>query len=447
MEELKISISGVRGLVQNGLTPEVTLDFARAFGTYVKSGTVVVARDTRPTGGLLKDSIFRGLLETGCSVIDIGIAPTPTLLLMVKELGADGGIIITASHNPAGWNGLKFVSSEGIFLTARQVTKLLDIWRQKKFRLTSCATGKNPATISSEEVFRRHINRVLNYVRREVIRRHHFVVVLDSCNGAGSAITPQLLDELGCQTILINNKLTGVFPHNPEPIPENLKELRRVVIAENADIGFAQDPDADRLAIVSEKGECIGEEYTLALATQFVLKKTPGVVVTNLSTTKAIDDLARQYKSPVIRTRIGEINVVEVMKRNETVIGGEGNGGVIIPQINYGRDSLAGIAVVLQHLAESKMSLSKLVGTLPQYKMVKTKIEYLQKKVEKLLDKIKTKYKNRPINQEDGLKIDMGDSWVHIRPSNTEPVIRIIAEAASEEKARELCEAIERLAN
>ncbi|MFH1238804.1 MAG: phosphoglucosamine mutase [bacterium] len=446
MDDLKISVSGVRGLVKDGLTPEVTLDFARAFGSYVKGGKVVVARDTRPTGGLLKDSVFSGLLQTGCSVIDIGIAPTPTLLLMVKEFGAVGGIIITASHNPAGWNGLKFVSSDGIFLTAHQVTKLLDIWRQKKFRSVASVSVTRPQTLNCQDVYQRHINKVLSYIRAEVIRQRHFTVVLDSCNGAGSIITPMLLGELGCRTVLINNQLTGAFPHNPEPLPENLTELCRVVKGEKADIGFAQDPDADRLAIVSEKGECIGEEYTLALAARFVLKKTPGVVVTNLSTTKTIDDLAARYKSSVIRTRIGEINVVEVMKRNNTVIGGEGNGGVIIPAINYGRDSLAGIGVILQHLGESKMPLSKLVATLPQYKMVKTKLDYPQRKIEKLLGKIKDKYKDWPLNQEDGIKIDLGDSWVHIRPSNTEPVVRIIAEAKTEKKAMQLCGAIRKLA-
>ncbi len=445
MDKLKISISGVRGIVGETLTLEVVIDFARAFGTYVKSGRVVVARDTRPSGKELKESIVSGLLDAGCEIIDIGIAPTPTTLLMVKELGAAGGIIITASHNPSMWNGLKFVSASGIFLTKPEVEEFLDIWRKKSFTVVSEKKQNNIEKIDSQDVARRHIDKIIKHINTDVIRRKQFTVVLDSCNGAGSVITPMLLEELGCKVIEINTEPDGLFPHTPEPVPENLKQLCDVIRTKGADIGFAQDPDADRLAIVSEKGECIGEEYTLALATQFVLKKKRGVVVTNLSTTKAIDDIAGQFNCEVIRTRIGEINVVEKMKEYNAVVGGEGNGGVIIPEIIYGRDSLCGIAVILQHLAESGLTISKLTSTIPQYKMVKRKIEYPLDKVDTLLEKIKDEYKENPINSEDGVKIDLGDSWVHIRPSNTEPVVRIIAEAPTQQRAEQLCEDIKKL--
>ena len=445
MDKLKISISGVRGIVGETLTLEVVIDFARAFGTYVKSGRVVVARDTRPSGKELKESIVSGLLDAGCEIIDIGIAPTPTTLLMVKELGAAGGIIITASHNPSMWNGLKFVSASGIFLTKPEVEEFLDIWRKKSFTVVSEKKQNNIEKIDSQDVARRHIDKIIKHINTDVIRRKQFTVALDSCNGAGSVITPMLLEELGCKVIEINTEPDGLFPHTPEPVPENLKQLCDVIRTKGADIGFAQDPDADRLAIVSEKGECIGEEYTLALATQFVLKKKRGVVVTNLSTTKAIDDIAGQFNCEVIRTRIGEINVVEKMKEYNAVVGGEGNGGVIIPEIIYGRDSLCGIAVILQHLAESGLTISKLTSTIPQYKMVKRKIEYPFDKIDTLLEKIKDEYKENPINSEDGVKIDLGDSWVHIRPSNTEPVVRIIAEAPTQQRAEQLCEDIKKL--
>lgn len=445
MDKLKISISGVRGIVGETLTPEVVLDFARAFGTYIKSGRIVVARDTRPSGEEFKESIICGLLEAGCEIIDIGIAPTPTALLMVKELNAAGGIIITASHNPSRWNGLKFISSCGIFLKKAQVEEFLDIWRRKKFILITKDKKTDIERIDIQDVARRHIDKIISYVNPDIIRTKQFTVALDSCNGAGAIITPKLLEELGCKVIRINTESDGLFPHVPEPVPENLKQLCDVIRTKGADIGFAQDPDADRLAIVSEKGECIGEEYTLALACQFVLKKKRGVVVTNLSTTKAIDDIAMQFNSKVIRTKIGEINVVEKMKENNAVVGGEGNGGVIIPEVIYGRDSLCGIAVILEHLAESGLTISDLTATIPEYKMVKTKLEYPFDKVSELLEKIKDKYKGSPINSEDGVKINLGDSWVHIRPSNTEPVVRIIAEAKTRQEAEQLCESVKKL--
>ncbi len=440
METLKVTVSGVRGIIGDSLTPEVALSFARAFGTYIKGGKVVVARDTRPSGEQLKQSICLGLLNTGCEIIDVGIATTPTLLLMIKQLAANGGVVITASHNPAQWNGLKFASSEGTFLKGQEVEEFLNIWRQKEFNLVNKDNLQYKESIDCKDAARRHIDKILNYINAEVIRKRKFTVALDSCNGAGSVITPMLLKELDCNVILINTEPNGLFPHNPEPIAENLKELCNIVKTKKAEIGFAQDADADRLAIVSEKGECIGEEYTLALAVQFVLKKKSGIVVTNLSTTKAVDDIAQQYNSSVIRTKIGEINVVTEMKSNNAIIGGEGNGGVIVPEIVYGRDSLAGIGMILQHLAETKLSISQLVATIPQYKMVKKKLEYPENKINMFLEKVKDKYKDESINLEDGIKINFEDSWVHIRPSNTEPIIRVIAEAKTLEEAEELCE-------
>jgi len=436
---LKISISGVRGIANQSLTPEICLNFAKAFGTYLKGGKVVVGTDTRSSSEFIKGIVLSGLISCGVRVIDLGVVPTPTVGLMVGELKADGGLVVTASHNPPEWNGLKFIREDGIFLNQSQAEKLIAIYQDRKF---SEAPGGSVKHFSrAAEV---HVSRVLKSVRAPLIRRRKFKVVYDACNGAGSLITKLLLTKLGCKVVAINADPKRPFPHGAEPNPQNLSQLAEAVKAEKADLGFAQDPDADRLALVTEQGVAISEEYTLALCTRHVLSKPGGgrkIAVINLSTSKMTEDIAKSLGAVVLRTKVGEVNVAEEIKREGARIGGEGNGGVIYPKIGYMRDSLSGIALILEALAASDQSLSQIIDQLPRYFMYKTKIECLsQKAAEDLLERSQEIFKAQTLDLTDGLKVYLPEGSLHIRGSNTEPIVRIIAEAKSEETARRLAE-------
>ncbi len=447
---LKISISGVRGTVPDSLTPEVCLDFAKAFGTYLvespkykvlnASPTIIIGTDPRATSEFIKGIIISGILSTGCQIIDIGICPTPTVGIMVRQLKADGGIIITASHNPLPYNGLKFVREDGIFLNEKQALKLIDIYSNKTFVKSS--SGKLTSNTNAIDI---HIKKILDIFKPNGIRRKKFKVVVDACNGAGSEAALRLLEKYGCNIIAANCDLSLPFPHPPEPIPENLKQLCQIVAEEKADVGFAFDADADRLAIVSEKGLPIGEELTLALCAKHILDKNhtmspkKKIVITNLSTTKAIDDIVRSQQGTVIRTKIGEVHVAEELVKMHGLIGGEGNGGVIFPQIGYNRDSLLGVAIILQLMKTSGKTISELVAEIPTYVMVKTKFDCpSQDETELFLERIKDKFKRKDLILTDGVKVMLPEGWVHVRASNTEPVIRVIAEAKTQESAKAL---------
>jgi phosphomannomutase len=430
---LKISISGVRGIVGDTLTPQIIVRFAQAFGTFIKSGKVVIGRDTRPSGEMVKHAVISGLLSTGCEIIDLGIVPVPTLQLMVRKLNADGGIMITASHNPIEWNALKFVNSYGTFLTQSQIEHLINIYHHSSFSLVPSTEYKNITEDNS--AYDTHISEILSSVNVEQIKQKKFKVVLDSCNGAGSIITVKLLKELGCEVIPINTDITKIFPRNPEPIPENLVQLCEVVKKEHAVVGFAQDADADRLAIVSEEGEAIGEEYTLAFAVKNVLLKSKNVsnssVVINLSTSKMIEDICKEYNAKCYRTKVGEINVVEKIIKLNAIIGGEGNGGVIYPKVNLCRDSLCGIALILELMASTNLSISELTEKIPRYFMTKTKISLPSDKIMMVLNYFRKKFSDHECNFEDGLRVVLPEGWIHLRPSNTEPIIRIVVETIS----------------
>src|SRR5574341_235068 len=433
---LIFSISGLREIVGEGLTPELVVRYASAYG-YLSKGKIVVGRDTRNTGEMIKNLVISSLVSVGCEVVDIGICPTPTVELAVLDLTAQGGIAITASHNPIEWNALKFVNSEGMFITEQQKNKIDKLTKNQNIEFASWdKIGK-----VSKDSFQieKHINKILNLnlVNAEKIREKRFKVVIDCVNGAGSFASPVLLEKLGCEVIKINCQNTGTFPHPPEPVPSTLSQLCDTVQQYQADIGFANDPDADRLAIVSEKGEAIGEEYTLALATKYVLSKKKGPVVVNLSTTKMIDDVAKMYNSPVHRTKVGEANVGLKLKQIKGVIGGEGNGGVILPQLHYGRDALIGIALILSYLAESSLTVSQVIKQIPQYHIVK-KTFPINQNFDKLLQKFKAKHRRNSINAQDGLRIEFPESWLHIRKSNTEPIARVISEAKDKKVAEEL---------
>ncbi len=444
MDSLMIGVSGVRGVIGRSLTPELVTRFSMAFGTYMKGGTVVVGRDTRKSGAMVKHSVFAGLMASGCSIIDAGVATTPSCSLSIVDSKADGGIVISGSHNPAEWNALKFFKNTGICLNDAEAAELLDIYYQGNFRGVAHDQLKPERT--DNEAGERHLNRVLAVTNGEVIHARPPRVVLDSCNGAGSLITPKLLEALGCELIKIHCDPNEPFPHNPEPIFIHLGDLCEKVVEVQADVGFAQDADADRMAIVDENGHFIGEEYSLALATAAVLPKRPGKVVVNFSTSRMSEDIARRFDCEIIRTKVGEVNVAERMMAEGAVIGGEGNGGVIDPRVHYGRDSLSGIALVLQYMAESGKKTSELVADIPHYHMKKTKIACTRDVALELVHRTCEEYADERINTTDGVRIDWDDAWVHIRPSATEPAVRIIAEAQTAERVNELCETFTRKA-
>ncbi len=435
-QSLKIGISGVRGIVGDSLTPQLLVSFAEAFASYVRGGKVLVATDTRTSKDMVKNAVFSGLLSGGCEPVDLGICPVPTILVRTKYLGASGGIAITASHNPAEWNALKFVNKDGLFLNANQAEELLDVYHQREFFKCTNAEIKTIKTDDGAILF--HMEKVLSRIDAAAIRRRRFKVAVDCCNGAASLMTPVFLKRLGCRVIPINIEPNGIFPHDPEPIPKNLVQISRLIKSKKADIGFVQDADADRLAVVDEKGRPVGEEYTLVMAVDHLLGKKKGIVVTNLSATRAINDVAEGYGCKVIRTKIGEINVVESIMNRDAVIGGEGNGGVIWPAVHPCRDSFSGMGIILEHLAGTKDPVSKIISRLPDYHMVKGKMYCETAKAHLVVGKFRDLYKKDKPVLLDGVKIDREDHWVHVRPSNTEPIIRVIVEAKTKKLAEKV---------
>jgi phosphomannomutase len=433
------SVSGIRGIVGETITPSLINQVGSAFAEFCGRGTVVIGRDSRPTGSAIEKGLESSLLLSGCAVVNIGIVPTPTVQIMVEHLKAAGGIVISASHNPIEWNAFKLIGGNGSFLTAGEIERFFSLMEgQFSYRAWN-GIGTVTRDDGAGDI---HIDRVLSVINAGLIRQKKFRVALDSVNGAGSVITQKLLRELGCEVAPIHCDMTGVFPRGAEPVPEHLSDLSKKVIASKADIGFAQDPDADRLAIVDERGRPIGEESTLTLVTEHQLAKKTGRVVINLSTTKAIDDVARKYGASVVRTRVGEINVVEEMMLRGARIGGEGNGGVISPEVHLGRDSLVGIGYVLEMMAERSKSVSDLADGLPRYFMKKGSVKLAGKGIDaSLLPRLKREYKEQGISDIDGLRIefsshpDFEGGWVHLRPSNTEPIFRIIAEGKDPKQA------------
>lgn len=443
-KDLMIGISGVRGVVGEGLTPDILVKYSAAFGSLCKSHSqdtlpkVVLGRDSRISGEMCRFAVFSGLLATGCKVIDIGICPTPTAQIAVEGLVADGGIVITASHNPIQWNALKFIASDGTFLSQREAEKLFDL--VKKDKIVYPSWGQLGKVRYDSSWIQKHVQKIfkLRYMDVKRVKSKKLKVVLDCCNGAGGTASPDLLKALGCRVIELNCNPDGKFAHNPEPRPENLVSLCRAVKRNKADIGFANDPDVDRLAIVSDRGTPLSEEATLALVTRFILSKKPkSKVVTNVSTSRMIDDIAKEFGSKVYRTKVGEAHVVTKLKAAKGIIGGEGNGGVILPELHYGRDALVGMALILEYLSESEKSITDLALELPRYFMIKIRGR-LKKNFERNLSKLKRKYAKEKTALIDGVKISLEDSWIHVRKSNTEPIFRIIAEAKSKKRAKEL---------
>ncbi len=437
---LKISISGVRGIVGDSLTPELLTRFSQAFGTYLGSGAIVVGRDTRTSGEMVRQAVVAGLMSAGCRIVDAGICPTSTVQFLVRRLRAAGGIAITASHNPPEWNALKFVGPDALFLSAARGRELLDIYYQGDYtKVRSPRVRKVEAMPGALDL---HVAAVVEALGALASGDQRVRVVLDACNGAGSIVGPRLLEALGAEVIGINTTPDGRFARSAEPTPENLAALCAAVREHRADVGFAQDMDADRLAIVSERGVAVGEERTLLLAVEQVLAKTLGAVVANLATTHALELVAGRFGCAVYRTKVGEANVTEGMLRYKAVIGGEGNGGVIYPAINFARDSLVGMGLVLHRLAASGRTVSELVAALPPREMVKIQFPCPSQRLAELVRRARHHYADFPLDLRDGVKVTQPGGWFILRGSNTEPVVRVVAEAADEASARALAERV-----
>jgi phosphomannomutase len=431
---LKISISGVRGVIGDSLTPAMLARFAQAFGTYIGAGTVVIGRDPRTSGEMVKQAVIAGLLSSGVRVVDIGMCPVPTIQLFVRQHQAQGGIAITASHNPPEWNALKFIGPAGLFLGAGQAREMLDIYHQGEYTKMRGADIRTMEEVSGATDL--HLKAILDTLGPIPKGERPLRVVLDSCNGAGSIAGPKLLEALGAEVISINVTPNGTFPRGAEPLPENLGDLCAAVKEHHADIGFAQDMDADRLAIVSEQGIPIGEDYTLVLATAYVLSKEPGPVVANLSSTTALDDVASSFGCPVFLSKIGEANVTEEMQKRKAVIGGEGNGGVIYPRINFARDSLVGMALILHLIALRRKTVTELLSQFPHYTILKERLISPSDKLPAVLKALRQEYASYPMDLRDGIKVMLPDGWFLVRGSNTEPIIRVTAEAKGERAVR-----------
>ena len=426
----------MRGVIGQSLTPRLLTRFAQAFGTHTGSGTIVVGRDPRTSGEMVKHAVIAGILSSGGRVVDIGVCPVPTVQLQVRRRKAHGGIAITASHNPAEWNALKFIGPDGLFLDAGQARELLDIYHQGEYTKVG---GDEIRTVEEVEgATDAHIKSIIDELGPLPEAGRKLRVVLDSCNGAGSIVGPKLLEALGVEVISINTTPDGSFPRPAEPLPENLGDLCDAVKKHHADVGFAQDMDADRLAIVSEQGTPIGEDYTLVLAALYVLGHERGPVVANLSTTSALEDVARKFDCPLFLTKIGEVNVTDKMQQQNAVIGGEGNGGVIYPRINFARDSLVGMALVLHLLAESGKTVSQLLDQFPKYTVVKERMVCPSEKIPAVLKMLRQEYGRFPLDTRDGVKVTLPEGWFLVRGSNTEPIIRVVAESSEESKAREI---------
>jgi len=447
-ERLIISISGMRGIVGENLTGSVAAEYGRAFGTFLRNKqnrkekklSVCVGRDSRPSGQVLKSAVAEGLCAVGVDVVDLGMVTTPGVGIMTRKLGCSGGVVITASHNLAQYNGIKLLLDNGIAPPPDAAEQIKQYFLDKNYAVadpSSC--GK---VTSNEQTNAAHITNVLAIIDKETIAAKEFKVVLDCVNGAGGPVTKKLLAELGCEVVAVNDEPTGVFAHAPEPTVENITTLCGVVKKEKAEIGFAQDPDADRLAIVDETGAYIGEEYTLALAAKYIFSKKTGKAATNLSTSRMVDDIAERAGGQVVRTAVGEAYVAAAMLEHNCIIGGEGNGGVIDLRVGPVRDSLVGIALVLQLMAETEKTVSRLVGEIGGYYMSKDKFAADPSQAQQILNSAKKLFAHAKVDTTDGCRFDFDNAWLHLRASNTEPVVRVIVEAKDEAAAQKYINAV-----
>jgi phosphomannomutase len=441
------SISGIRGTIGgipgDNLSPLDIVKFTAAYGSIIleknKQAKVVLGRDGRISGPMVRDLVCSTLSSLGIQVIDLGLSTTPTVEMAVKWEKADGGIILTASHNPKEWNALKLLNEEGEFISAEAGARVLELADKGEFQF---ASADKLGSIEAKDYQQAHIDAILAYplVNREAIAARKLKVVVDAVNSTGAIYVPALLKALGVESVtVLNEEVNGRFAHNPEPLPEHLSQLSAEVVRQKADLGIAVDPDVDRLAFVCEDGSMFGEEYTLVAVADYVLKQRKGNTVSNMSSTKALKEVTLKHGGQYYPSAVGEVNVVKKMKEVEAVIGGEGNGGIIVPDFHYGRDALIGIGLFLSHLAAQKAGIKSLRSNYPDYFISKNKIELAKGiNVNVIFEKIRQKYPRNPINTEDGLKIEFDNDWVHLRTSNTEPIIRIYAESDYESKANNI---------
>jgi phosphomannomutase len=438
MKPLKIGITGVRGIVGETFTPEVAVGFAQAFATYLDRGRILVCRDTRSSGPMVRSAVVAGLLATGCEVIDLGVCPTPSLQSAVSWLGADGGIAVTAGHNPAQWSALKFVRGDGLYLNPLQAEELLDVFHQGEF--TKATWDEIQPAIQSQDPIEHHIELLKDAFDTPLIKARRFKVAVDCCNGACSRLIPRWLAELGCEVLAINDDPTGTFPHRPEPTPATMAQLSAVVKAGHADIGFAHDADGERLGIATERGEPLSEELTLALAARIRLEQSPGVIVTNVSTTAAIEQIAARFGGSVVRTQVGQTYISEAMLEHNAVLGGEGSGGVMVPQVHLTHDSAATIGLILEGLARLGGTVSSLIQQLPRLVMLKYNLAVEPNHLYSVLQDFRVAIEGEHLacDLTDGIRVDLPQGWIHVRASNTESLIRIIVEADDATKARHL---------
>ena len=447
------SISGIRGTIggkiSENLTPVDIVNFASAFGTWLsfKSGSnkrVVIGRDARPSGEMVKGLVSQTLVGLGFEVIDLGLSTTPTVEVAVPDLKAAGGIILTASHNPVNWNALKLLNHRGEFVTKKDGMEIMEILNNGFYRFNPVEELGKVTELDDYE--KKHIDKILSLqlVDKYAIRKANLKIVVDGVNSSGGVYVPMLLKALGVKKIVeINCEPNGWFAHNPEPLAKNLTELCETVSKEKADLGIAVDPDVDRLVFVDNEGKMFGEEYTLVAVADYVLTHTKSAVVSNLSSSRALKDIAEKHGCRHHASAVGEVNVTEIMKRTDALIGGEGNGGIIYPELHYGRDSLVGIALFLSHLVKSKMSCAELRATYPDYFMAKKKIQLVEGiNLEEILSSFKASYSDHKINDVDGVRVDFDNAWVHLRKSNTEPIIRVYSEAPTQEEADALADKI-----
>ena len=443
MSILMRSVSGIRGIVGDTLTPTVLTNHVKAFLEVTGARKVVIGRDSRPTGEAIVSYVSGLCRLAGADVIDVGLATTPSVELYVTRLHADAGIIITASHNPLEWNALKFLDQKGIFLGPEEVKELFAIADSGKFIYPDYRQMGTAEVLKDADAFHIDDTLAIPFIDVEAIRAKHFKVAVDAVNGAGSYIVPRLLEKLGCEVVRVNCTPDGTFPRGPEPIPSNLVDLGKAVRENHCAVGFAVDPDADRCALVDGNGEAIGEEYTLAIATEGVLSKKKGPVCVNLSTSRMAADVAEKFGVGFSRAKVGEVNVSLQMMQEVCVVGGEGNGGVILPALHYGRDSLVSAALVLAWMAENNGGPEKFKAEHPSYAMPKKKFPLGDKPVKEIFDEVAKEFSGWTADTRDGLWLGKDKSFVHVRASNTEPVIRVISEAPTEAEAEELCARVE----
>jgi len=438
MRPLKIGISGVRGIVGETLTPELVVSFAQAFATYLDRGRILVCRDTRASGPMVQAAVMSGLLAAGCEVLDLGICPTPTLQQAVKHLGARGGVSVTAGHNPASWNALKFVRADGLYLSLTQAEELLDIVHQAEFE--KATWDRIRPAIEPHDAIPHHLDILAGAFDVDAIRSRRLRVAVDYCNGACSLLVPRWLERLGCTVLAVNDDPAAPFPHRPEPKPETMAQLKAVVLAGGADLGFAHDADGERLGLVTAEGVALSEETTLTLAVSIALARKAGPVVTNVSTTRAIDGVAARYGASVVRTPVGQSFISEAMLQHHAVIGGEGNGGVAVPAVLCSHDAAAAEGLLLEFLATAGVSLHDAVRQLPVYPVAKhdipVKPSVLYSVLQGFRDQIEREHPMADTT--DGVKVSWPDGWVHVRASQTESMIRVIAEADTAPRAQDL---------